>query len=207
MSERGGRRSFGSVRQLASGRWQARYRDDAGSLQSAPRTFASKGDASRWLATAEADQARGEWLDPRLGATRFDAFVDEWWPTTAHLRPTTRASYEYLLRVHLRPTFGGTPIWAHHAGDGAGVARRLARVGPGAELGGQGLPSPRPGDGRGRPRPVHRALTVHGTRRRHRRGARDAFRNRRPGRRHCRARSRTRPRADLRRCVLVASPR
>jgi hypothetical protein len=56
------------------------------------------------------DQARGEWLDPRLGATRFDAFVDEWWPTTAHLRPTTRASYEYLLRVHLRPTFGGTPI-------------------------------------------------------------------------------------------------
>ena len=110
MSERGGRRSFGSVRRLTSGRWQARYRDDAGSLQSAPRTFASKGDASRWLATAEADQARGEWLDPRLGATRFDAFVDEWWPTTAHLRPTTRASYEYLLRVHLRPTFGDTPI-------------------------------------------------------------------------------------------------
>ena len=56
------------------------------------------------------DQARGEWLDPRLGATRFDAFVDEWWPTIGHLRPTTRASYEYPLRVHLRPTFGGTPI-------------------------------------------------------------------------------------------------
>ncbi len=110
MSERGGRRTFGSVRRLTSGRWQARYRDDAGSLQSAPRTFPSKGDASRWLATAEADQARGEWLDPRLGATRFDAFVDEWWPTIAHLRPTTRASYEYLLRVHLRPTFGGTAI-------------------------------------------------------------------------------------------------
>ena len=86
------------------------------------------------------------------------------------------------------------PDWAHHAGDGAGVARRLARVGPGAELGGQGLPSPRPGDGRGRPRPVHRTHTLHGTRRRYRRGTRDAFRDRRAGRRHCRSRSGTRPR-------------
>jgi excisionase family DNA binding protein len=92
MNERGGRRNWGSVRRLASRRWQARYRDDAGHLQSAPHTFVSKGDASRWLSTVEVDRARGEWLDPRLGATHFDAFVDEWLPTMVHLRPTTRGT-------------------------------------------------------------------------------------------------------------------
>lgn len=110
MNGRSGRRNWGSVRRIASGRWQARYRDDAGHLQSAPRTFVSKGDASRWLSTVEVDRARGEWLDPRLGATHFDAFVAEWLPTMVHLRPTTRVSYEYLLRVHLSPTFGDIAI-------------------------------------------------------------------------------------------------
>jgi integrase len=44
------------------------------------------------------------------GATHFDAFVDAWWPTITHLRPTTLVSYEYLLRVYIRPTFGPVAI-------------------------------------------------------------------------------------------------
>lgn len=56
-----GRRQFGSVRRLPSGRWQARYRDGAGDVHS--DTFATKGDAARHLARVQADVDRGEWRD------------------------------------------------------------------------------------------------------------------------------------------------
>jgi integrase len=56
-------RSFGSIRKLSSGRWQARYRGPDGLLRSAPQTFAYKADASKWLALALADA-----IDPRYRA-------------------------------------------------------------------------------------------------------------------------------------------
>ena len=43
-------RGAGTLRQLPSGRWQARYRDRDGSLLSAPFTFDTRLDASTWLA-------------------------------------------------------------------------------------------------------------------------------------------------------------
>lgn len=61
------KRHFGSVRRLASGRWQARYLVAGGRISAAPRTFRTKADAARWLAMAESDQARGVWVDPRAG--------------------------------------------------------------------------------------------------------------------------------------------
>ena len=42
-----GRRQFGSIRRLPSGRWQARFRLPSGEVVSAPVTFGSKGDADR----------------------------------------------------------------------------------------------------------------------------------------------------------------
>ncbi len=61
------RRRFGSVSRLPSGQWQARYWDAAGNRMGAPTTFATKGDAQRWLSTVETDMLRGDWHDPRLG--------------------------------------------------------------------------------------------------------------------------------------------
>ena len=66
-----GRRSFGSVRRLPSGRWQARYRDVAGKSHTAPETFATRPEATRFLAQVETDLARGEWTDPRAGRVLF----------------------------------------------------------------------------------------------------------------------------------------
>ena len=43
-------RSFGSLRRLPSGRWQARYRGPDGLLVTAPSTFVRKTDGARWLA-------------------------------------------------------------------------------------------------------------------------------------------------------------
>ena len=54
MPRQKGRRSFGSVRQLPSGRWQARYRDPAGKTHTAPETFATRPEAARFLAQVEA---------------------------------------------------------------------------------------------------------------------------------------------------------
>ena len=51
------KRQFGAIRRLTSGRWQARYRDGGGRMVTAPQTFATKGDAGRFLATVEADLA------------------------------------------------------------------------------------------------------------------------------------------------------
>ena len=68
MARRKGRRSFGSVRQLPSGRWQARYRDLAGKPHTASQTFATRPEAARFLAQVETDLARGECLSGLLVA-------------------------------------------------------------------------------------------------------------------------------------------
>jgi hypothetical protein len=57
------RRRFGRIRQLPSARWQARYPVGSGQDIAAPETFASKGDAARWLVTVEADIARGLFIE------------------------------------------------------------------------------------------------------------------------------------------------
>ncbi len=66
-----GRRRSGTVRKLASGRWQARHLDPAGNRVTAPGTFATKTDALRWLAAVETDVGRGDWHDPRAGDVTF----------------------------------------------------------------------------------------------------------------------------------------
>lgn len=50
-----GKRHFGNVRQLPSGRWQVRY-DAAGTTKKAPETFARREDAQAWLDDLAAQQ-------------------------------------------------------------------------------------------------------------------------------------------------------
>jgi integrase len=100
------RRRFGSVRKLPSGRWQARYFDAAGARFTAPDTFATKGDAQRWLSAAETDVARGDWHDPRLAETPFADWAQRWLEIKApQLAPSTENLYRYLLRKHVLPRF------------------------------------------------------------------------------------------------------
>jgi hypothetical protein len=60
----GRRRQWGSVRRLASGRYQARLPDGS----PAPDTFSTRAEASRWLSLAEADVVRGTFVHPSLSA-------------------------------------------------------------------------------------------------------------------------------------------
>jgi hypothetical protein len=57
------RRQFGRIRKLPSGRWQARYPDGLGRDLPAPDTFATKSDASAFLAKVQTEMERGAWLD------------------------------------------------------------------------------------------------------------------------------------------------
>ena len=60
------RSSWGSVRRVSSGRFQAKYRV-AGVLHLAPHTFRTKREAHALLAGARADVERGAWVDPDAG--------------------------------------------------------------------------------------------------------------------------------------------
>jgi integrase len=100
------RRSFGTIRQLSSGRYQARYTSPDGVRQRSPRTFAAKADASRWLAEVEADLARGAWTDPEAGRVSIDMYARGWLEARLNLRPRTVDLYRYLLDRYILPTLG-----------------------------------------------------------------------------------------------------
>jgi integrase len=105
-----GRRQFGSVRRLPSGRWQARYPDDAGLLVAAPLTFRTRADAGRYLDQVRTDRDRGAWVDPRLGQVTLGTYATEWLRQRAELRPRTRELYQGLLRLHILPVLGGCEL-------------------------------------------------------------------------------------------------
>ncbi|MFE6686025.1 tyrosine-type recombinase/integrase [Streptomyces sp. NPDC057743] len=99
------KRRYGSVRRLPSGRWQARYPDTNGDLRAAPETFETKTDAEIWLTQTEADQTRGDWVDPHAGEVNFLEYATKWIDERG-LAATTDELYRRLLRLHLEPTFG-----------------------------------------------------------------------------------------------------
>ncbi len=102
----GRRRTFGNVRKLPSGRYQARYRDPLGYRHRAPLTFATIADANRWLSAVEAQIARGAWVDPRAGVITLTEYANGWLESRPGLRPRTVELYRSLLDHHLLPALG-----------------------------------------------------------------------------------------------------
>lgn len=95
------------VESLPSGRYRAVYRDDSDRRHS--KSFDRKADAKKWLASAETDRARGQWVDPRGGAMLFGDWADQWLAARL-VRPTTLACDRGRLRNHLNPAFGDVPL-------------------------------------------------------------------------------------------------
>lgn len=128
MARRSSKRTFGNLRRLASGRYQARYVGPTGETVTAPTTFTARIDAEAWLA---AERRRVEdpetWLSPkaRLEQSRREAeanrlptlrdYAEQWIEQRRNskgepLRPLTRDKYRTSLRVHIYPTFGELPL-------------------------------------------------------------------------------------------------
>jgi len=109
-----GRRRFGRVRKLGSGRWQARYPGLDGVDRAAPTTFATRGDAGRYLASVEVDMGRGVWLDPQRGAVTLREYALTWIDSRTvkgrPLSPRTRSDYRSLLDLHIGPPLGKLPL-------------------------------------------------------------------------------------------------
>lgn len=106
------RRQFGRVRRLPSGRYQARYPDGQGQDRPAPQTFATKADASAFLARVQAEMQKGEWRDPALGQVTFRSWAEQWLTANPAKRATSLARDRVVLKTHFLPQLGDRTLGA-----------------------------------------------------------------------------------------------
>lgn len=141
---RKGRRTFGNVYKLKSGRYRASYLAPDGKRRAGETTFATVADPSAWLATIETELLRGEWRAPEPARETFGSYGKRWLASRPDLRPSTVERYERLWRIWLEPAFGNVPLgkmtaedwrtWftssraAHPGSTQPGSAYRLARA-------------------------------------------------------------------------------
>lgn len=93
-----------SIKQLADGRYQVRFRDDTG-RQHAKR-FRRKGDAQDWLDAHTAALVRGDFVTPAAGRVTFREYAEQWRAAQAHHRPSTIVHVESRLRLYVYPLLG-----------------------------------------------------------------------------------------------------
>ncbi|SEG89617.1 Phage integrase, N-terminal SAM-like domain [Thermomonospora echinospora] len=105
-----GRRRFGNVRKLPSGRFQASYIGPDGQRRTAPETFERKSDAERWLTLTEAQIFNGDWTDPQRAKVKLGDYAAKWIEQRPGLRPRTVELYQWLLRKHIAPYLGGVEL-------------------------------------------------------------------------------------------------
>lgn len=109
------RRGFGRIEKRSSGRYRAAYTGPNAMLYRAPDTFANRGDAEGWLATAKRRIDLGTWTPPnaRPVAARKALTFEPYAATflvERNLKPSTREHYAKLLRNQINPTFGDMAI-------------------------------------------------------------------------------------------------
>jgi integrase len=97
-----------SIEKEPSGHWRARYRDLNGRSRS--QTFEKRAQAQRFLDSAKADMARGDWVDPINRRTRFDEWAAAWEESLVRVAPTTARRYRQILHGHVLPYFGGRAV-------------------------------------------------------------------------------------------------
>lgn len=111
MAGKARRNTGGTVRKLASGRWQVRVRDTATGRLVSLGTFAAKADATARLRHAVAAQERGTWVPPNAGSETVSDFIAGWIATNQRITsPRTRERYEQILRTHIAPYFDGVRL-------------------------------------------------------------------------------------------------
>jgi len=93
----GKRSGFGSVEQLPSGKWRARYKVE-GQIFTAPRTFHNKTDAQLFLSDQELELARGTWRAPTRTVKTVESYGTQWIEQHNGLKNSSR-------QLYLRDTF------------------------------------------------------------------------------------------------------
>lgn len=121
------RRTFGRLRQLPSGRWQATY-PHHGTVHKAAVTFPTKDSATSWLGSEqhliELDRLTpGTWTPPGERAAKAEAVkltlraYSTRWLENRGLAPHSYRSYEQALRLHILPVLGDAVLTEITADD------------------------------------------------------------------------------------------
>jgi integrase len=140
-----GRRGFGAVRKLPSGRWQASYlapdqkRYTARTPEGKPLTFDTKDAADGWLALRRSEIVRNAWLPPDTPKSPVPTLVSlgeyaDSWLASRDLSESTKVVYRSILRKQIRPGLGAmhldqiTPVAVRewHAALATGQRQRAA---------------------------------------------------------------------------------
>lgn len=114
------RRSFGTLRKLPSGRFQATYVGPDMDRHPAPTTFEARIDAEGWLASERRLIERDEWTPPArraeietaaqlADAETVDSYANRWLAegvAQGRLRPLTALDYRRSLDLHILPALG-----------------------------------------------------------------------------------------------------
>lgn len=103
-----GRRQFGNIRKLSSGRWQARYLGPDGIYRTLG-AYETKVAAHRALSKLEQEIERGNWQSPEVREQTLATYAADWIKTRP-LRPRTREGYEDQLRLRILPGLGKLPL-------------------------------------------------------------------------------------------------
>lgn len=104
------RRSFGKIRKLPSGRFQARYVGPDTVRHAGPTTFETRMDAEEWLAQRRREIIGDEWTAPRPRRTPQLATYAEQWLDGRDLKRRSRQKYRGLLDSHILPGLGDRPL-------------------------------------------------------------------------------------------------
>jgi integrase len=105
------RRTWGAVRKLPSGRYQARYLDDdARQMLAAPQTFATKRDADVWLARKRTQLDAGTATNEKIGNQPLSQWWPAYWRSVQSNKERTKTGYEAAWRLRVEPRFGGSPV-------------------------------------------------------------------------------------------------
>jgi integrase len=96
-------------RKTTAGAWRYDVRYRVG-RRVVTRTFTRRVDADNHRRTVEYEELHGAGIDPRGGRITLAEWWDRWWPSTAHLRPSSRARDESHWRSRIEPTFGAVRL-------------------------------------------------------------------------------------------------
>jgi integrase len=101
------KRTFGTVDELPSGRFRARYRGPDGRRHA--KVFGTKADAWAWLATQQTDLLRKSWRAPNVSSRTVGEYAEDYLARN-DLRASTRVLYAGLWRHHLARPWADVPV-------------------------------------------------------------------------------------------------
>lgn len=134
-----GRRQFGYIEKLPSGRYRAMYHFGMGHQRvKAPTTFRTKAEAGAWLAREQVRIEAGAAGSPRVvkpAAPRLGEYAERWLRDRP-VRPSTRVTYRRYLDLHILPVLGSRRLdeitadviraWHNEVAPGAPTVRARA---------------------------------------------------------------------------------